>query len=134
MPITDELDDTLPPGPPRAEPVLPSDQELITAYCTVCGKVGCRSAASDQVFTMRYWCATCEPTEIREARNINVLIAVHNLLAAQRMLPAESLSVLSVLLHVVGAEAGENLDTLQEGLREAETRYKDLAPMLQVVG
>ena len=123
---------TIPPsGPDGRDPHVPTTDDLASAPCTVCGTTGCRSYASDAMFRVRYFCATCEPVEIREQRQHAALASVIDYFASMQMTNAESLSVLAVLLHMVGHLAGDNTDALLEGVKAAEKRFKELFPHLQ---
>lgn len=129
--MSDTTEKTMPPrGPDGCDPYVPTPEELNGAVCTVCGATGCRSYASDAAFRVKFFCATCEPEEIREQRLHAALQSVIDYFASLQMTNAESLSVLSVLLHMVGHLAGENTDALLEGVKAAEQRFKALFPHL----
>lgn len=130
--MSDTTEKTMPPrGPDGRDPPMPTPEEMANATCTVCGAAGCRSYASDAAFLVRFFCSNCEPAEIREQRQHAALRNVIDYFASLQMTNAESLSVLSVLLHMVGHLAGENTDALLEGVQAAETRFKQLFPHLK---
>lgn len=126
-----DTEKTMPPsGPDGQDPYVATPEELASAVCTACGAAGCRSFASDAAFRVRFFCARCEPEEIREQRQHAALASVIDYFASLQMTNAESLSVLAVLMHMVGHLAGENTDAILEGVKAAEVRFKKLFPHL----
>jgi hypothetical protein len=130
-----EIEDTLPPGPGATDgtdELFPGDAELAAASCSICGVVGCRSYVgyqADPPAAAVFYCAVHEPAEIREERNMTLVLGIYETLAQRGLTNAESLSVLSLALHLV-AHGKENLDGLQEGLRASEVKFRQLFPQL----
>jgi hypothetical protein len=137
-------------------PNLPSDMptpEMMQASpCHECGTIGCVCVVLGQDGSRVLLCKACTPPDLREQiknqQHMAVLQTVYNLLSGEgteeemllqvraireiltgeKLTNADALSILAVLMHMVGAAAGESIDGLHAGLDEAAERFQALFP------
>ncbi len=120
------------------EPVRPSDDSaaevpevtpemLAAATCSQCGASPSPFVTMSEENVLQFWCPNCVAPE---ARNMSLVLSVYEALRVSGCQNGEGLSVLAIVMHMIAANTGDNLDALQEGLRQAQGKFQTLFPQM----